>query len=58
MNAVNNMLLRANMTPADEELFRTGIAVTNHPMNRTAKQMASFTLYDLRFLRAVVNTDR
>jgi len=44
MNGVHNMLLRANSMADDKELRNIGISVTNHPMNRTAKQMASYTL--------------
>ena len=44
MNGVHNMLLRANSMENDNELGNIGISVTNHPMNRTAKQMASYTL--------------
>ena len=44
MNGVHNILLRANSMENEKDLGNIGISVTNHPMNRTAKQLASYTL--------------
>lgn len=43
MNAVNNILLRANLEPG-YDTQKYGISVISHPMNRTKAQMAQYAM--------------
>ena len=44
MNQLNNLLLRTHLPPNVEDITKFGISLTNHPMNRTAKQLEAYLM--------------